>query len=143
MKAKNTAEAWTMANEIFPTDYMKDSSRSEAAGYDIYFTTAAGKNAWISDLNDRLELNMDDGRTINIWSENKVTCTEYELADALRAIDDAIYHIEDEIGTRLQKATGIDAAKKMLWEAYGKLGEILKEQHPGSELIKMYHFDEE
>ena len=68
MKARNTAEAWNMANEIFRTDYTKDDRASQNAGYPVYWSTLEGNNAWISDLGNRLEVNQD-GRSINIWIE--------------------------------------------------------------------------
>ena len=36
MKVKSKEEAWRKADDIFPTDYMKDDIRSNRAGYDIY-----------------------------------------------------------------------------------------------------------
>lgn len=66
MKAKNLCEAWTMAAEIFPTDYNKDDESSSRAGYPIYRSTTRNY-CYICELGDRLEINLDDGRTINIW----------------------------------------------------------------------------
>ena len=60
-------EAWNLADELFPCDYLHDSSRTQRAGYDIYMSTNPEVYAWISDLGDRLELNMADGSTINLW----------------------------------------------------------------------------
>lgn len=68
MTAKNINEAWTIANDIFNTDYMKDDAASLNAGYPVYWSTADGVNAWISDLGNRLEVNQD-GKSINIWIE--------------------------------------------------------------------------
>ena len=70
MKAKSINEAWNMANEIFDTDYMKDDKASQNAGYPIYWSTAEGVNAWISDLGDRLEVNQN-GKSVNIWIEEE------------------------------------------------------------------------
>ncbi len=72
LKVKNMAEAWELANQIFPTDYEKDEERSLRAGYPIYGSTAEGRHYdYICDLNDRLEINLADGnRTVNIWIEN-------------------------------------------------------------------------
>ena len=70
MKAKSIQEAWSIANEIFKTDYMKDDKASQNAGYPVYWSTAEGVNAWISDLGDRLEVNQD-GKSINIWIEEE------------------------------------------------------------------------
>lgn len=69
MKVSTINEAWNTANEIFPTDYTKNERTSAAAGYDIYESTVEGCNAWISDLGNRLEINLDNGKTISIWIE--------------------------------------------------------------------------
>lgn len=66
MKAPTREKAWEMANSLFPTDYEHNSKYSENAGYPIYSSTADGVNAWISDLNCRLEVNLPDGKTVNI-----------------------------------------------------------------------------
>lgn len=67
MEVKNRAEAWKIASEIFTTDYKKDEKKSERAGYDIYVSTASNNDAYISDLADRLEVNLETGKTVNIW----------------------------------------------------------------------------
>lgn len=71
MKAKSMTEAWKIADELFPTDYMKDEAASERAGYPIYASTAEGVTAWISDLNTSLEVNQPNGETIRIWIEDE------------------------------------------------------------------------
>ena len=79
MKVNSKEAAWNEANKIFPTDYELDQHRSENAGYGIYFSTADGINAWISDLGDRLEVNLPDGSSVNIWVMNpkkQGVCTE-------------------------------------------------------------------
>lgn len=69
IKVRTMKEAWLKADEIFPTDYMKDDESSERAGYPIYRSTAEGHfNDYICDLNDRLEVNIAEGnQSINIW----------------------------------------------------------------------------
>lgn len=62
-------EAWTIADQIFPTDYIHNSEYSKNAGYPIYTSTAAGVTAWISDLNTSLELNLPNGQTVRIHIE--------------------------------------------------------------------------
>ena len=42
MKVKSMSEAWSKVDEIFPTDYEKDSKSSERAGYPVYRSTAEG-----------------------------------------------------------------------------------------------------
>lgn len=76
MKVTSVEKAWEAANRIFPTDYMKDEQSSQRAGYPIYRSTADHVNAWISDLNCRLEVNIQNPDTKNIesttiWIEEK------------------------------------------------------------------------
>ena len=139
MKVKSKAEAWKEADKLFATDYMKDERRSQNAGYDIYYSAAYGVNAWISDLGNRLEVNMENGETINIWIEEEPDFPEYQLADALAVISDAIYEIDDNILPVLQKVTGIDDARAKLYGAYAEIAKILKAQYPNSKLYKQYN----
>ena len=72
IEVRNREEAWREADRLFPTDYMKDDHSSANAGYPIFESTADGNGSWISDLGNRLELNIvkDNGKkieTINIW----------------------------------------------------------------------------
>lgn len=69
MKVKTVAEAWQKADELFPTDYVKDEDRSARAGYPQYFSTSERYHEdHINDLNDRLEV-VVGGRCTNIWIE--------------------------------------------------------------------------
>ena len=71
-REKSAEEAWNRVNEIFPTDYAKDEDSSQRAG------TADGHfYDYICDLNDRLEVNLSTGETVNIWIEQE---TELEVA---------------------------------------------------------------
>lgn len=81
MKANSVKEAWAMADEIFPTDYMKDDRASENAGYPIYRSTLDSSctdnyQPWycqIADLGCRLEVTVVmaswEQKVINIWIE--------------------------------------------------------------------------
>lgn len=69
LKVDNKKSAWDLANRLFPEDYERDEVASENAGYPVYMSTKEGSNAHISDLNNRLELNYDGGRSENIWIE--------------------------------------------------------------------------
>ncbi len=70
MKVKTMSDAWREADKIFPTDYAKDEDSSRRAGYPIYRSTADGRYYdYICDLGDRLEVNLSDGKTVNIWIE--------------------------------------------------------------------------
>lgn len=69
MKVKTTAEAWKKANELFPTDYMKDDALSKRAGYPQYYSTSPEhSDDHINDLNARLEV-VIGGKCTNIWIE--------------------------------------------------------------------------
>lgn len=79
--------AWAIADDLFPSDYVHDSSRSQRAGYDVYMSTFPGMDAWISDLGDRLEVNLPDGQTINVWiEENETAAARRRRANAARLV---------------------------------------------------------
>ena len=142
MKATSKAHAWEMVNEIFPTDYIKDDARSKRAGYDIYYSTAAGVHVWISDLEERIEVNLPNGKTVNIWIAESPEFSEYSLEEALRIINNTIYDIDDKISDKLAEITGIKQARNTLYEAYSAIAKLLKEQHPKSKLFEYYNLDE-
>lgn len=93
MTVNSIERAWNEANRIFPTDYMKDEEKSVAAGYPIYFSTAEGVNAWISDLGNRLEINLQDGKTVNIWIDEAIReedKRQHKKESELKAIAESI-----------------------------------------------------
>lgn len=63
-------EAFWTANGLVHSDYDYDADRSERAGYPIYYSTIL-HDEWISDLGDRLEVNLSGGKTINIWIDER------------------------------------------------------------------------
>jgi hypothetical protein len=65
MKAKTKDEAFLVANSIMVGDYEYDTILSKRCGYPIY--KGIYRNEWISDLGVRLEVNTEDGKSINIW----------------------------------------------------------------------------
>ena len=67
MTVTSIRDAWAEVRKIFPTDYEYSIERSERAGYPIYYSKASGVNTWISDLGNRLEINLPDGESANIW----------------------------------------------------------------------------
>lgn len=142
MKVRSREEAWNKADVIFSTDYIKDEVRSERAGYDIYYSTAKSVNAWISDLGNRLEVNLETGETINIWIEEEPKFKEYQIADALSVINNAIYSIDDNVDNKLGDVTGIKEARDKLYGAYKIIAKILKEQHPDSKLYEEYNLQD-
>lgn len=138
MKVNSRDQAWIEADKLIPTDYIKDEMKSEAAGCDIYYSTCDGVNAWISDLEDRLEINLATGETVNIWIEEP-QFKEYQISDALEVINDAIYEIDDKVNSKLAEITGIREARNKLYDAYKEIAKILKSQHPESELYARYN----
>lgn len=92
MTVNNTYKAWQAANEIFPTDYIKDEAASTRAGYDIYKSTAANVPAWISDLGNRLEVNLPNGKSVNIWivEDEKPAMRQHKQESELKAIAENI-----------------------------------------------------
>lgn len=142
IKANSRAEAWKRVDEIFPTDYEKDVCTSNRAGYPIYNSTVKDCFAWISDLGSRIEVNLPDGGTVNIWIEEKPKYTEYDIAEALRVINDAIYELDDKVCQKLKDETGLTEARNKLYGAYAIIARILKEQHPESKLYRMYNLQE-
>ena len=73
----SVSEAWQKANEIFPTDYEYDNGSRERTGYEIYRSTVTEHNYdYICDLGDRLEINLSNGDTVNIWIDETETATE-------------------------------------------------------------------
>lgn len=70
MIVKTKKEAWQKADELFPTDYVKNDAASERAGYPIYVSTLEDSEDRICDLNDRLEVIIGNGHT-NIWIDEK------------------------------------------------------------------------
>lgn len=138
MKVANIKEAWRKADIIFPTDYLLDSERTEKAGYNIYWSTLDGCTAWISDLGDRLELNLPDGKTVNIWIE-ECKYKEYQIKDALSVISDTIYEIDDKINNQLADELGITDARNSLYATYDKIKKMLDTYYPGSNLITDYN----
>ena len=68
IEVNSLEEAWRMVDQIFPTDYIKDEVSSKGAGYPVYRSTAKGHfYDYICDLNDRLEINLSNGKTVNVW----------------------------------------------------------------------------
>ena len=142
MKVNSKEQAWIEADKLFPTDYIKDEKKSDTAGYDIYYSTCDGVHAWISDLGDRLEVNLETGETISIWIEEEPKFKEYQIADALSVISTAIYDIDDKVDSKIADVTGIKEARDKLYGAYKVIAKILKEQHPDSKLYEEYNLQD-
>lgn len=81
MKVKNLQQAWNEANRLIAYDYLKDNEASKKAGYTIY-RSMKNHYDYICDLGDRLEINLANGQTVNIWIEQPNTIEEYAECEA-------------------------------------------------------------
>lgn len=66
--AKNRQEAMRIVNGIFLTDYEKNEALSQGAGYPILKHATLNPQYWISDLNVRIEVTLED--TFIIWVDD-------------------------------------------------------------------------
>lgn len=69
MRVNTRQQAWDEANRIIPNDYEQDMESSKNAGYPIYRSNVEHYD-YICDLGDRLEVNLKNGKSINIWIDN-------------------------------------------------------------------------
>lgn len=67
MKFATKTEAWEYVNSIFPHDYTENTIKTKNAGYPIYDSNPGDDHGFICDLGNRLEVNFEDGRTVNVW----------------------------------------------------------------------------
>lgn len=98
IEVNSRKEAWSLVDKIFPTDYIKDEVSSAGAGYPVYRSTAEGHfYDYICDLNDRLEVNLSNGKTVNIWFSAayiKYCVLREEKQELLQKVDDLQSEIE-------------------------------------------------
>lgn len=85
MKVRTKEEAWTIVDELMPTDYELDNDSVACAGYPIYRSTIQGVNAWVCDLNVRLEVNVPDFnggvKTVSVWFDEPADVTEFKVVE--------------------------------------------------------------
>ena len=137
MTVTSIRDAWAEVRKIFPTDYEYSTERSERAGYPIYYSKASGVNAWISDLGNRLEVNLPDGKSVNIWiqapveatatsdgTEDTGSATKEERRETAKRIQRFTYYYTKEYVRELDNKKREDAAVKEMEEAATEGGEI-------------------
>lgn len=77
MKVKNIQQAWIEIDKMLDKDnLMIDYEATKRAGYDIYRDYNEYYN-YVCILGDRLEVNLVDGKSINIWIEQPENIEEY------------------------------------------------------------------
>ena len=139
MTVTSIRDAWAEVQKIFPTRYEHDASRSERAGYPIYYSTASDVNAWISDLGNRLEVNLPDGKSVDIWiqapaeaatsdstkdTEDSGSATKEERRETAKRIQRLAYFYTVEYVGQLDNKKREDAAVKEMQDAATEGGEI-------------------
>ena len=137
MTVTSIRDAWAEVQKIFPTRYEHDASRSERAGYPIYYSTASDVNAWISDLGNRLEVNLPDGKSVDMWIQSPVeatatsnstedtgSATREERRETAKRIQRLAYFYTVEYVGQLDNKKREDAAVKEMQAAETEGGEI-------------------
>lgn len=66
IKVSTIGQAWTIVNEIFPTDYAEDHLASEQVMHPVYRSTQEGNCSWISDKGSTIELHIFKGEAIEV-----------------------------------------------------------------------------
>ena len=139
MTVTSIRDAWAEVRKIFPTDYEYSIERSERAGYPIYYSKASGVNAWISDLGNRLEVNLPDGKSVSIWieapeevpttasteeTEDNGSATKEERRETAKRIQRLAYFYTVEYVSQMDNKKREDAAVKEMQDAATESGEI-------------------
>lgn len=133
------SQAWKKIRELSDDVFNLDVASSDKAGYKVY-RSLNNPETWMSDLNDRFELNTPEG-TRNVWidPDTAYTFDEYELSDALRVISNAVYDIDDNVSDALLESTNLGQARKLLYDTYAQIKEILDQNFPDSDLYRDYN----
>lgn len=119
-------EALQLAFRLFPYSTSLDHERSKRAGYPIYYATCM-ENAYICDLNSRIEINYDDGKTENIHVESE---------------EDFNYHILLTIGDISNirpfeyDGGGFDTIQDQSY--LGPMNIVFDKNAPGEDIIKVF-----
>ena len=64
---RDRSQAWDIIHTMCFGGFAYDEVRSKRAGYPIYYTKRDNCCAYVCDLNDRFELNLPNGSSVNIW----------------------------------------------------------------------------
>ncbi len=111
--AWSTANAWDIADKLFPGDYTRDDNSSERAGYPIYRATTEGSRAYICDLGDGLEINYDDGSSQRITIRPEVLEAERQQARELDDLTDKITWYQGELSKETAQRKAAEEARAL------------------------------
>lgn len=134
IEVNSYTEAWEIVKEIAGTNlgFVRDSSFTD---YPIYRSEADG--SWVSDLNTRLELNLANGKTINIWFSDlalKLTQKDAEIAKLEKKIKE-----QDELMDYLaSKANELEHENEELKQRISGFEEIMKDMAKVLKVLNQY-----
>lgn len=134
MTATTMYKAWEKAKEIANTGFTLNEWKTKRAGYKVY-DAADESGTTVSDLNTRLELNIADGRTFNIWiEEDNKELLEREITEA---IDFYERHAEMEMKRAERMTEGCSFRCEVEKAAFGNT-EKARAMREALELIRKY-----
>lgn len=101
---KDSADAFNVAARFMPGDWDEDTQSSARAGYPVYRCYGDGLYYnYICDLGNRLEVNLGDGSTVNVWIDDDAE-EDFTAAPAAAADGDGLQ------GSGVNSAEGSAAA---------------------------------
>lgn len=109
MTVNSREKAWEEANKLFPTDYEKDESSSERAGYSVYRHHELNYYNRICDLGCRLEVIVND-EVVNIWIEED-TIEQIDSARVTEMVEAS--HATKELGTSIRPLFEIETFQEI------------------------------
>ena len=120
-RCTSRAAAWTRADALIPGDYTLDTLSSSRAGYPVHRSTL-DRRAYICDLTDRLEVNLPDGSSVNLWIEESPAETiSAALADLSPLSARVTVYVPATVGTAdaADNAREVDAVASTLSAWFG------------------------
>ena len=107
---KDSADAFNVAARFMPGDWEDDRQASARAGYPVYRCYGDGLYYnYICDLGNRLEVNLGDGSTVNVWIDDDAE-EDFTAAPAAAAAPAAVSDGDGLQGSGVYSAEGSAAA---------------------------------
>lgn len=99
------AEAWDIAMALLggKTSYSLDQKSSERAGYNI-FRNDESYYSYICDLGDRLEVNMENGATKNVWIGKQEEPIKEIIRECNYSSNSFLDKVADKVAEKLLKS---------------------------------------
>lgn len=117
MKVASRRKAFEKAFEILGAGVEKDEAATQRAGYPIYISTA-NTSEWVSDLGNRIELNMANGESVCIWIDE--TAEETETQETEKATTEAKASEQGDTMTAEEYNAKLSALVWVVRYAFGK-----------------------